>query len=200
LHDGAQQRLVHTVITLKLAQRALQNGDSTAGALVSEALEHAQQTNTELRELAHGTLPAVLRHGGLGPALRTLARRSNVPVALDVRSERRLTEGVEAAAYYVVSEALTNVAKHAQASLVHVDLEAEDSSLHLSIRDDGVGGAAPAQGSGLVGLRDRLEAVGGTIDIVSPAGNGTSLLVEIPCRPSPPDTPRSSPASDPTRG
>jgi signal transduction histidine kinase len=190
LHDGAQQRLVHTVVTLKLAQRALQNGDSTAGALVSEALEHAQQSSTELREPAHGTLPAVLRHGGLGPALRTLARRSDVPVALDVRSERRLTEGVEAAAYYVVSEALTNVAKHAQASLVHVALEAEDASLHLSIRDDGVGGAAPAQGSGLVGLRDRLEAVGGTIDIVSPAGNGTSLLVEIPCRSSPPDTPR----------
>ena len=134
----------------------------------------------DLQEISRGIHPAMLSRGGLGPALKTLARRSPVPVDIELHSDRRLPQPVEVAAYYVVSEALTNAAKHANATLVHVDVEAEDSVVRLSIRDDGVGGADPAHGSGLIGLRDRVEAVSGTIEITSPAGSGTSLNVEIP--------------------
>jgi signal transduction histidine kinase len=134
----------------------------------------------ELRELSRGIHPAVLSVGGLGPALQTLEGRSAVPVDLHVRCDERLPEVVEVAAYYVVSEALANAAKHAHASVVHVDLDADDSIVRLSIRDDGVGGAAAGRGSGLVGLEDRVEALGGTIEVVSPVGGGTSLWVELP--------------------
>jgi signal transduction histidine kinase len=122
----------------------------------------------------------MLSQGGLGPALRTLARRSAAPVELRVGCDRRFREGVEVAVYYVASEALANAAKHADASVVHVDLVAEDGTVQLTIRDDGVGGADPAQGSGLIGLRDRVEALGGTIEVASPAGEGTVLSVTIP--------------------
>jgi signal transduction histidine kinase len=118
--------------------------------------------------------------GGLGPALTTLARRSAVPVELDLGAERRLPEHVDVAAYYVVSEALTNAAKHAHASGVKVELEACDAVVRLVIRDDGIGGADPAKGSGLVGLSDRIEALGGTLQVASPTGGGTTLLIEIP--------------------
>jgi signal transduction histidine kinase len=134
----------------------------------------------ELREISRGIHPAILSEGGLGPALRALARRSAVPVELDVHPERRLPEHLEVAAYYVVSEALTNAAKHAQASVVNVELDAHDAIVRLAIRDDGIGGADPAQGSGLVGLSDRIEALGGTLQVTSPAGSGTTLLIEIP--------------------
>jgi signal transduction histidine kinase len=130
--------------------------------------------------MSRGIHPAVLSEGGLGPALKALARRAAVPVDLDLRTERRLPQDVERAAYYVVSEALTNAAKHAHASVVHVQLEAEDASVALSIRDDGVGGADPGQGSGLIGLTDRVEALGGKIEVASPPGTGTSLRVTIP--------------------
>jgi signal transduction histidine kinase len=190
LHDGAQQQIVSLTLAVRSAESRVPPDLEELRTQVSQVAGGLTDVLDELRELSRGIHPAVLSHGGLGPALRTLARRSAVPVALDVRSDQRLAEGVEVAAYYVVSEALTNVAKHAQASLVHIDLDAEDGVVHLSIRDDGVGGAAPDKGSGLVGLRDRLEAVGGTIDIVSPPGNGTSLLVEIPYRSSPPSAPR----------
>jgi len=134
----------------------------------------------DLQEISRGIYPAILSKGGLGAALKTLARRSPVPVQLDLSADRRLPQNVEVAVYYLVSEALTNVAKHAHASVVHVDLEAEDTLLQLSVRDDGVGGAHPEQGSGLIGLRDRIEALGGKIDIASPEGKGTALLVKIP--------------------
>jgi signal transduction histidine kinase len=134
----------------------------------------------ELREISRGIHPAVLSTGGLGPALRALARRSALPVELDLRAVGRLPEQVEVAAYYAVSEALTNAAKHARASVVHVELDTHDAIVRLAIRDDGVGGADPAQGSGLVGLSDRIEAVGGTLEVTSPAGKGTTLLIEIP--------------------
>jgi signal transduction histidine kinase len=134
----------------------------------------------DLQEIARGIHPAVLAKGGLGPAVKALARRSAVPVELDLRADRRLPERVEVAAYYVVSEALTNAAKHANATVVHVDVVADDAHVQLSIRDDGRGGAAPDQGSGLVGLRDRVEALGGQIEIASRVGRGTSLLVTIP--------------------
>jgi signal transduction histidine kinase len=189
LHDGAQQHLVSLSFALRSAEASVPAGLEPLRAEISQVAGGLTGVLDELRELSRGLHPAILSHGGLGPALQTLARRSTVPVELDVRSDRRLTEGVEVAAYYVISEALTNVAKHAHASLVHVGVDAEDSVLHLEIRDNGIGGAAPEKGSGLVGLRDRVEAVGGMIHIVSPAGNGTSLLVEIPCRSSAPGTP-----------
>ena len=131
-------------------------------------------------EIARGIHPAILSEGGLGPALKSLARRSAVPVELKLTSDRRLPEPVEVAGYYVVSEALTNAAKHAHASVVHVELKADDSILQLAIQDDGVGGADFNQGSGLVGLGDRVEALGGRIEVASPRGSGTSLLVRIP--------------------
>jgi signal transduction histidine kinase len=133
-----------------------------------------------LREISHGIHPAILSEGGLKPALAALARRSAVPVELRVHPERRLPEHAEVAAYYVVSEALTNAAKHARASVVDVELDILDAGLRMAIRDDGVGGADPAQGSGLVGLDDRIEALGGTLEVKSPAGSGTTLLIEIP--------------------
>jgi signal transduction histidine kinase len=140
---------------------------------IAEALE-------ELREISRGIHPAALARGGLIPALKTLAGRSGVPVELDVRAETRLPGSVEVAAYYVISEALTNAAKHAQASSVHVVVEAGDRVLAISIRDDGSGGADPTHGSGLRGLADRVDALGGTIEVTSPAGKGTSLLVKLP--------------------
>jgi signal transduction histidine kinase len=133
----------------------------------------------ELREISRGIHPAILARGGLERALRALARRSAVPVELDLRAERPLPEPVEVAAYYVVSEGLTNAAKHAHASVVNVELDARDSILQLAIRDDGVGGADPRRGSGLVGLSDRIEALGGTFQVTSPAGRGTTVLIEV---------------------
>jgi signal transduction histidine kinase len=150
------------------------------GADLARMERYEPDGTDDLQEISRGIHPAILSRGGLGPALKTLARRSPVPVDLELRSDRRLPQPVEVAAYYVVSEALTNAAKHANATLVHVDLEAENSVVRLSIRDDGVGGADPAHGSGLIGLRDRVESVSGTIEITSPAGSGTSLNVEIP--------------------
>jgi signal transduction histidine kinase len=137
----------------------------------------------ELRKISRGLHPAILERGGLGPALRELARRAGVPVELNVRVSERLPEPIEVAAYYVVSEALANAVKHARASVVAVDVGVADEVLRLSARDDGVGGADPSRGSGLIGLSDRVEAVGGRIDITSPPGAGTTLLVTIPLRP-----------------
>jgi signal transduction histidine kinase len=143
----------------------------------------------QLREIAHGLHPAILSEGGLEPALRALRRRSAVPVELALRTGRRLPEPVEVATYYVVCEGLTNAAKHAHASVVHVDLDTEDATLRLEIRDDGIGGADPGKGSGLLGLSDRIETLGGTLDITSPAGKGTTLLIEIPLGPQRPPSP-----------
>jgi signal transduction histidine kinase len=139
----------------------------------------------ELREMSRGIHPAILTEGGLSPALEALALRSSVPVKLNVCCERRLPDKIEVAAYYVTSEALTNAAKHAGASHVRVNLRDAEDALRLSIRDDGVGGAHPSGGSGLVGMKDRIEALGGTIEVKSPAGDGTQLDVEIPLLPDP---------------
>jgi signal transduction histidine kinase len=180
LHDGAQQRLVSLTLNLRAAASEipldlLQVQDELAR--VGSGLEGVLD---DLRETSRGIHPAILSEGGLAPALKTLARRSSVPVVLDLATEKRLPERIEVAAYYVVSEALTNAAKHASASAVHVDVNATDGALRLSIRDDGHGGADPARGSGLIGLKDRVEATGGTIVIESPVGTGTSLFVELP--------------------
>jgi signal transduction histidine kinase len=137
----------------------------------------------ELREISRGLHPAILEKGGLGPALRALARRAGVPVELGVRVPGRLPERAEVAAYYVVSEALANAAKHARASVVRVDADVADGTLRLLVADDGAGGADPSRGSGLIGLSDRVAAVGGRIEITSPPGGGTSLLVTIPVGP-----------------
>jgi signal transduction histidine kinase len=179
LHDGAQQRLVHAVINLKLAFREIERGDKYAREFLGEALDHAEQANSELRELAHGILPGVLTSGGLRAGVEALASRSSLPVAVDV-SQERLPPAIEATAYFIVSEALTNAVKHSGAKGAEVRAQVEESALRVEVRDDGVGGADPGQGSGLIGLRDRVEALGGTIEIASPPGSGTSVLVEIP--------------------
>jgi signal transduction histidine kinase/predicted Ser/Thr protein kinase len=190
LHDGAQQRLVHAILTLKLARAALAGVDGEGPELVDEALENAERANEELRELAHGIHPSILISGGLGPALQALARRSAIPVTLEVRTDARLPEHVEVTAYFVVSEALTNAAKHAHASYVQVAVDTADGHVRLSISDDGVGGADPTRGSGLVGLKDRVEALGGTLIVQSRPGQGTRLIAEVPLNAERPTTSR----------
>jgi signal transduction histidine kinase/PAS domain-containing protein len=179
LHDGVQQRLVSLGLELRAAEAALPPGGELRDRLVHAANGLAGAVD-DLVEISRGIHPAILAAGGLGPALRTLARRSAVPVELDLRSDRRLPERVEVAAYYVVSEALTNAAKHAHASVVEVHVGAEGGTLRLAIRDDGAGGADPRRGSGLIGLTDRVEALGGRIEIASPPRRGTSLVARIP--------------------
>jgi signal transduction histidine kinase len=178
LHDGAQQRLVHTVITLKLAHRALQNGEHALPALLTDALDHAQRATDELRELAHGILPEVLTRGGLRAGVDALASRMPVPVENAV-SVGRLPAAAEATAYFVVAEALTNVAKHARAGRAEVTARVEDDTLRLAVRDDGVGGARP-DGCGLQGLGDRVAALDGRLQVESPADGGTLVAAEIP--------------------
>jgi signal transduction histidine kinase len=180
LHDRAQQRLVSLGLELRAAQEAVPSPLSELEAQLSRVAEGLDGVFDELREISRGIHPAILSEGGLAPALKSLSRRSGVPVELDLRAERRLPEHVEVAAYYVVSEALTNAAKHAQASVVSVALDTRDGTVQLTIRDDGIGGAERDRGSGLVGLSDRIEALGGTLQISSPAGTGTTLLIEIP--------------------
>jgi signal transduction histidine kinase len=180
LHDGTQQQLVSAMLELRAVQEALppQSGELRGG--LSRIAERVKEVFDQVREISHGIHPAVLSERGLTPALNALARRSAVPVELHLRSGRRLPGHVEVAAYYAVSEALANAAKHARASVVHVELDTPDAVVRLAIRDDGIGGADPAKGSGLTGLRDRIEAVGGTLDVTSPADGGTALLIEIP--------------------
>jgi signal transduction histidine kinase len=176
LHDGAQQRLVHTVVTLKLARGLLDGGE--AGALVDEALVNAQRANEELRELAHGILPSVLTHGGLRAGVDALASRMPVPVETDIPSTR-LAPHVEATAYFVIAEALTNVVKHARASRAWVRATVGDRRLDVKVDDDGVGGARP-DGTGLLGLQDRLGALDGRLRVESRLGGGTRIAAEIP--------------------
>jgi signal transduction histidine kinase len=180
LHDGAQQRLVSLGLELRAAEASVPAELQPLKEQISDVVGGLAGVSEDLREISRGIHPANLSKGGFGPALETLGRRSTVPVELDLRVDRQLPESAEVAAYYIVAEALTNAAKHAQASQVTVRVEADDASLHLSIRDDGVGGADTAKGSGLTGLIGRVEALGGTLAIASHTGNGTSLLVQIP--------------------
>jgi signal transduction histidine kinase len=180
LHDGAQQRLVSLALEVHGVEAAV---SPELGRLKSELSGVAAGLNDlldELRETARGIHPAILSEGGLAPALKTLARRSSVPVDLELRSEGRSPEPIEVAAYYVVSEMLTNAAKHARASVVRVEVEDQDDVLYIAVRDDGVGGADPARGSGLVGLKDRVEALGGAMSVESPVGAGTFVTVRLP--------------------
>jgi len=180
LHDGIQQRLVALALKLRLVEPdvpaeapGLREELAALDAGLLEAVE-------ELRELSRGIHPAILSKGGLGPALRSLSRRCAVPIELDVRLDDRLPENIEGAAYYMAAEALTNAAKHANASVVKLSAVVENGHLLVTVQDDGAGGADPSGGSGLIGLTDRVEAVGGTLTVTSPRGQGTTLLADLP--------------------
>jgi signal transduction histidine kinase len=183
LHDGTQQRLVSLSLTLRLTQATVPAQLPELQTQIGRAAHELDGAIEELREISRGIHPAILSEGGLGPALRTLARRAALPVELHIRTDTRPPDRIEVAAYYIVSEALTNTTKHARASYAHVTVEQRDALLHLSIRDDGIGGADPARGSGLIGLRDRVQALGGAIDVNSPPGEGTAIVVELPLQP-----------------
>jgi signal transduction histidine kinase len=180
LHDGAQQRLVSLALQLRATKAAVPPGASDLAAELDGLANGLTEALDELREIASGIHPAALAEGGLLPALRMLARRSPVPVGLHSGVEGRLPEPIELAAYYVVAEALTNAAKHADASHVDVHVEISAGALRVAVRDDGRGGADAGRGSGLVGLRDRVETLGGVISLYSPPGAGTSLEIAIP--------------------
>jgi signal transduction histidine kinase len=178
LHDGAQQRLVHAVITLKLAQRAVHEDRSDTETHLAEALVTAERAMAELRELAHGILPSVLTHGGLRAGVGAFVSRLDLVVDVDVMSDR-LPQDIEASAYFIVAEALTNVVKHAQATRATVRAAVDDRVLTLEVRDDGVGGA-DREGHGLMGIADRVDALGGRLTIHSPQGDGTALVARLP--------------------
>jgi signal transduction histidine kinase len=182
LHDGAQQRLVAVTVTLGVAESRIHSDPEGAAKLIAQAREEAELAVKELRELARGIHPAVLSDHGLGPALEALASRAPVPVEVSGVPEVQLAQQVEAAAYFVTAEALTNVAKHAKAQGAWVNLSLERDCLRLQVRDDGVGGADTQSGGGLHGLRDRVDALDGQIEIDSPPGGGTAVTVEIPLR------------------
>jgi len=185
LHDGAQQRFVSFALRLRAVKASVPPDQAKLADELDQVATGLSDALDDLREVARGIHPAILSEAGLGPALRALARRSATPVKLDVGIEERLPERVEVAAYYIVAEALTNAAKHANATVVQVDasVDATHSAVRLGVRDNGTGGADPARGSGLLGLRDRVEAAGGTIAIRSPIGEGTELLAELPLQP-----------------
>jgi signal transduction histidine kinase len=180
LHDGAQQRLIVLGLRLRAAQAAVAPDQIDLETELSEAISDLLEVSNELQEISRGIHPAILSQGGLAPALDTLAIRSPVPVDLDLAINQPLSDPVEVAAYYLVAEALTNAAKHAQASAVAVCAHTRGGRLHVSVRDNGVGGAQLGKGSGLIGLKDRLDTLGGTIRLVSPLGGGTSLDATIP--------------------
>jgi signal transduction histidine kinase len=180
LHDGTQQRLVSLGLELRSTEASVPPELTEVKEQLARFALGLSTVVTDLQDISRGIHPAILSKGGLAPAIKMLARRSAVPVDLDLRVDRRLPDRIEVAAYYVVSEALTNTAKHARASGVRVEVKADDEVMEISIRDDGVGGADPTAGSGLMGLRDRVETLGGKVRISSAARVGTSLLVTIP--------------------
>jgi signal transduction histidine kinase len=180
LHDGTQQRLVSLALAARVAEADAAAGRGDPGADLARIAAGLADATAELQEFSRGIHPAILSERGLGPALRALARRSAVPVDLDVTTTARFSDPVEVAAYYVASEALANAMKHARASHIEMSLAARDGSLLLSVRDDGAGGADPARGSGLAGLADRVEALGGSIRVHSAAGAGTHITADLP--------------------
>ena len=180
LHDGAQQRLITLSLGLQEAQAAVPAGADELARRLEGAVTEVADVLAELLEIARGLHPAVLTDSGLRPALRALARRSGVPVSLDVQVKGRLPEPVEVAAYYAVAEALTNIAKYAGASAAEVEATADEGVLQVWVRDDGRGGADFGRGSGLAGLKDRIEALGGQISLHSPPGAGTTLQIALP--------------------
>ena len=182
LHDGAQQRMVAVAVTLGLAESRFASDPEGSLKLITQAREEAQAAVKELRELARGIHPAVLSDHGLGPALEALASRAPVPVDVRGVPQAPLGNEIEACAYFVTAEALTNVAKYARASSASVELSLEEDRLRVQVRDDGVGGADPSTGTGLRGLRDRVDALDGELAVDSPPGGGTTVTVEVPVR------------------
>jgi signal transduction histidine kinase len=180
LHDGAQQRLVSLGLQLRLAESSLPPDLQPVKEQLSGIVAGLTAVSRDLQEISRGIHPAILTDGGLGPALRTLARRCPIPANVDVLVERRLPESVEVAAYYVVAEALTNAAKCSQASNVNVCAEVKEGNLCLLVQDNGIGGADSSKGSGLIGLNDRVEVLGGHMNVISPLGSGTAMHVTIP--------------------
>ncbi|MCW2523262.1 MAG: hypothetical protein JWO63_1597 [Frankiales bacterium] len=180
LHDGAQQRLIALGLELRVALAMAPVELADLNAQLVGAVNNVNEIGDELREISRGVHPEILSKGGIEAAIRMLARRSAIPVELDLGASHRLPDWLEVATYYVVSEALTNAAKHSHASLVRIEFKVVDAVVRLSVRDDGVGGADPAKGSGLIGLRDRVEAFGGKIEIESAAAAGTRLQVTVP--------------------
>jgi PAS domain S-box-containing protein len=180
LHDGAQQRLVTLSLSLRDAVTKLDSDSAAARVVLATACDELALALEELRELARGLHPAVLSEHGLRAAVESLAARVPIPVAITDIPDHRLPEPVEAAAYYLIAEALTNVTKYANASTVRIRIAASDACVAVEVSDDGVGGADPAIGSGLRGLADRVEALGGSLQVMSPVGEGTSLRAEIP--------------------
>jgi signal transduction histidine kinase len=180
LHGGAQQRLVALSLTLKMARAKLESDPDGAARLLDSVEAEVGAALDDLRELARGIHPAVLSDRGLHPALEALARRAPVPVELSV-PEARLPAPVEAAAYFVVAEALSNVVKYAKATKAAIQVRSLNGSAVVEVRDDGVGGAEPRAGGGLRGLFDRVAALDGTLELVSPPGEGTMIRVEMPC-------------------
>jgi signal transduction histidine kinase len=182
LHDGAQQRLVTLAMQLRIAEERLEDDPATARAMLATIGEELKLALEELRELARGLHPAVLSDHGLEPALRSLASRAPFPVEVVGAPPQRLDEGVEAGVYYVVAESLTNAVKHAEATEARVELETTDAGITVAIRDNGTGGANMEGGSGLRGLADRVEALGGRLDVESRSGDGTVVRAMLPLR------------------
>jgi signal transduction histidine kinase len=183
IHDGPQQRLVRLAMDLSTAQRRMEKDPATASPLIAEAIAQTRETLDELRALSRGIAPPILADRGLRAALAAVAGRSTVSVDLEVAMPdgSRLPAAVENAAYFVVAEALTNVAKHSQATHCKVDVSRTTDSIRVIITDNGVGGAHPAKGHGLSGLVDRVRAIGGKLEVESPVGGPTILAAEIPC-------------------
>jgi signal transduction histidine kinase len=179
LHDGAQQRLVSTIMALKTARHELVDVTGPAAELVDEALAHAERANRDLRELVRGILPIALTHGGLRAGIDALVSSIHLPVSVEV-TEERLPASLEATAYFIVAEALTNVVRHARATSAEVAVTLEGGAVRLEVRDDGVGGARVDASSGLVGLRDRAAALNGELRVESPPGRGTVVAASLP--------------------
>jgi len=197
LHDGTQQRLVSLGLAVRAAEATVSPEREDLREELSRVAEGLAEAVEDLQEISRGIHPAILTKGGLGPALQTLAHRSPIPVGLDITMDARLPEPIEVAAYFVASETLANAAKHSQASRIDLSLSESDGSLELSVRDDGVGGADAARGSGLVGLTDRVEALGGSIRVDSLPGKGTKITAELPLELE--LSPGAFPAADPKR-
>jgi signal transduction histidine kinase len=180
LHDGAQQRLVSLGLELRAAEAGVPDGQQPLRQRIAGTASGLSVVLEDLQEISRGLHPAILSKGGLPPAIKALARRAGVPVQMDVQVERRPDERIEVAVYYIVAEAVTNAIKHASASVVHIRLRVNGEEISLSVEDDGVAGAAVGEGAGLIGLKDRVEALGGTIKVENPGGKWTSLNVHIP--------------------
>jgi signal transduction histidine kinase len=180
LHDGAQQRLVSLGLELRAAEASIPDGHDVLRQRVATTASGLSSVLEDLQEISRGLHPAILSRGGLQPAIKALARRAAVPIELDLHVARRLDERLEVAVYYIVAEAVTNAIRHPDTSVVRIHLRLADDVIQMEVEDDGVGGAAVGGGSGLIGLKDRVEALGGTIEVESAHGRGTTLRVAIP--------------------